>query len=71
MEEKSFAFEMLQELRQQNKRQHILIILLISVIVAMALGFFIYESQFETITDEIQTIDNIQSDNSSFTQTIY
>lgn len=71
MEDNSFAFEMLKELKAQNRRQHILIIILIFVIVAMIIGFFIYESQFETITDETQTIENIdQSDNSSFIQTI-
>lgn len=71
MEDKSFAFEILKELKTQNRRQHILIIILIFVIVSMIIGFFIYESQFETITDETQTIENIdQSDNSSFIQTI-
>jgi hypothetical protein len=71
MEDKSFAFEMLKELKTQNRRQHILIIILIFVIVSMIIGFFIYESQFETITDETQAIENIdQSDNSSFIQTI-
>lgn len=71
MEDNSFAFEMLKELKAQNRRQHILIIILIFVIVSMIIGFFIYESQFETITDETQTIENIeQSDNSSFIQTI-
>jgi hypothetical protein len=71
MEDKSFAFEMLKELKTQNRRQHILIIILILVIVSMIIGFFIYESQFETITDETQAIENIdQSDNSSFIQTI-
>lgn len=63
MEDTSFAFEMLKELKAQNRRQHILIIILIFVIVSMIIGFFIYESQFETITDETQTIENIdQSD---------
>lgn len=71
MEDNSFAFEMLKELKAQNRRQHILIIILIFVIVTMIIGFFIYESQFETITDETQTIENIdQPDNSSFIQTI-
>lgn len=70
MEDNSFAFEMLKELKQQNKRQHILIVILIAVIVTMIVGFFLYESQFETVTDEIQTIENIESTNSSFIQTI-
>ena len=60
MEDTSFAFEMLKELKAQNKRQHILIIILIAVIVTMVVGFFLYESQFETITDEM-TIDQTQT----------
>ena len=71
MEDTSFAFEMLKELKAQNRRQHILIIILIAVIVTMVVGFFLYESQFETITDEVQTIEDVQdSSNSSFVQTI-
>ena len=71
MEESSFAFEMLKELKAQNKRQHILIIILIAVIVTMIVGFYLYESQYKTITDEVQTIEDVQdSSNSSFVQTI-
>jgi uncharacterized protein YabE (DUF348 family) len=60
MEDTSFALEMLKELKTQNRRQHILIIILIFVIVSMIIGFFIYESQFETVTDEM-TIDQMQT----------
>jgi undecaprenyl pyrophosphate phosphatase UppP len=60
MEDNSFAFEMLKELKAQNKRQHTLIIILIAVIVTMVIGFFLYESQFETVTDEM-TIDQMQT----------
>ena len=51
-QENSLATEMLRELKAQNKRQHITIIVLIAVIVAMIIGFFIYENQFETVSDE-------------------
>ena len=51
-QENSLATEMLRELKAQNKRQHITIIILIAVIVAMIIGFFIYENQFETVSDE-------------------
>ena len=52
MEEKSLALEMLQEMKAQSKRKDKIIIVLIAVIVLMIVGFFIYESQFETISDE-------------------
>lgn len=51
-QENSLATEMLRELKAQNKRQHITIIILIGVIVAMVIGFFIYENQFETVSEE-------------------
>jgi capsular polysaccharide biosynthesis protein len=50
-QENSLATEMLRELKAQNKRQHITIIVLIAVIVAMIIGFFIYENQYETVTE--------------------
>lgn len=39
-----------------NRRQHVIIILLICLLVASWIGFFIYQSQFETVstTEEIQ-----------------
>lgn len=60
----SFAMEMLKELKSQNRRQHITIIILITVIIAMIFGFFIYENQFEVV-GENTTIDS--KDNSSAT----
>ena len=51
-QENSLATEMLRELKVQNKRQHITIIVLIAVIVAMIIGFFIYEQQFEVVSTE-------------------
>ena len=50
--EKSLAIDLLKELKMQNKRQHITIIILICVIIVMTVGFFIYEQQFETIAEE-------------------
>lgn len=52
MEEKTLALEMLKELKAQSKRKDIIIIILIGVIFAMIIGFFIYESQFETVTEQ-------------------
>ena len=55
MEERSLATEMLQELKAQSKRKDIIIIILIGVIFAMIIGFFIFENQFETVSDETTT----------------
>lgn len=52
VQEVSLAAEMLRELKKQNKRQHVIIIILIATIVAMGIGFFIYESQFEVVDKE-------------------
>lgn len=49
-QENSLATEMLRELKAQNKRQHITIIVLIAVIVAMIIGFFIFANQFEDVS---------------------
>ena len=51
-QENSLATEMLRELKTQNKRQHITIIVLIAVIVAMIIGFFIFANQFEVVGEE-------------------
>lgn len=57
--EETFALEILKELKEQNnrqhianKRQHITIIILIAVIVAMIIGFFIFANQFELVGEE-------------------
>lgn len=55
MEERSLALEMLKELKAQSKRKDIIIIILIGVILAMIIGFFIFENQFETVSDETTT----------------
>ena len=67
-QENSLATEMLRELKAQNKRQHITIIILIGVIVAMAIGFFIYESKFETVSEQESTQETYFTENSEVTQ---
>ena len=58
MNEETLATEMLKELKAQSKRKDIIIIILICVILAMIIGFFIFENQFETVTDtETTTVD--------------
>lgn len=69
MEKETLATEMLREIKAQSKRKDIIIIILIGVILAMIIGFFIYENQFETVTEE-QTQEAYYNDNSTVTQNI-
>ena len=58
MEKDTLALEMLKELKAQSKRKDIIIIVLIGVILAMIISFFIYENQFEVVADtETTTVD--------------
>lgn len=72
--ENSLATDLLKELKAQNKRQHIIIVILICVIVGMVIGFFIYENQFQTVSETEQTeqvLEDINnSQNSTYTQQI-
>ena len=72
--ENSLAMDLLKELKAQNKRQHIIIVILICVIVGMVIGFFIYENQFQTVSETEQTeqvLEDINnSQNSTYTQQI-
>lgn len=67
-QENSLATEMLRELKAQNKRQHITIIVLIAVIVAMIIGFFIYEQQFELVSTEEKEQETYFTEDSQVTQ---
>lgn len=58
MEKETLATEMLREIKAQSKGKDIIIIILIGVILAMIIGFFIYENQFEVVADtETTTVD--------------
>ena len=58
MEERNLATEMLHELKAQSKRKDIIIVILIGVILAMIISFFIYENNFEAVADtETTTVD--------------
>ena len=71
MEKDTLAMEMLKELKHQSKRWFIIAIIELIIIIATNTGWLIYESTFETITEEEQTIEDIDnSSNSNYTQTI-
>lgn len=58
MEEKSLALEMMKELKAQSKRWFIIAIIELVLLIASNIGWWIYESQFETVTDtETATVD--------------
>lgn len=58
MEKETLATEMMKELKAQSKRKDIIIIILIGVILAMIIGFFIYENSYELVADtETTTVD--------------
>ena len=73
LEDNTLAMEMLKELKKQGQHKFIIIIILIIALIGTNVGWLIYESQFETITEETatQTIDDIENpSNSNFTQTV-
>lgn len=72
MEKNSLALEMLKELKHNARRWFIIAIIELVLLLGTNIGWLIYESQYETITEDIiQTIDDIDNpDNSNFTQTI-
>ena len=68
-QENTLATEMLRELKATSKRKDIIIIILIGVIIAMVIAFFVHESQFETLSEE-STQETYYTENSDITQTI-
>lgn len=71
MEKETLAMDMLKELKHQSKRWFIIAIIELILIIATNTGWLIYESQFETVTTEEQTIEDVDnSSNSNYTQTI-
>lgn len=71
MEKDTLALEMLKELKAQSKRWFIIAIIELIILIATNVGWFVYESQYETITDE-QTItqEQIDTENSNMSGVI-
>ena len=70
-EENSLAMEMLRELKKSAQRKFVIIVILIISLIGTNVGWLIYESQFETMSEYDQTIEDIDTPtNSDFTQTI-
>ncbi len=71
MEKETLALEMLKELKKSGQRKFIIIIILIIALIGTNVGWLIYNSQFEEVTLEEQTIEDIDnSSNSTYTQSI-
>lgn len=51
MEEKSIAYELLQEVKKTNKRLFIICIIELILIVATNAGWIYYNTQFETVSE--------------------
>lgn len=62
MEDKSIAYELLQEVKHTNKRLFIICIVELFIIVSMITGFLVYLNQYEFISEETYTQ---ETDNSS------
>lgn len=52
MEEKSIAYELLQEVKKTNRRLFIICIIELILIVATNAGWFYYNAQFETVSEQ-------------------
>ena len=59
--EQSLALEMLSELKKSSKRWFVISIVLLIALVISNVGWLIYESSFETVT-ETQTVEQHQED---------
>lgn len=70
MNDNTLALEMLKELKKSGQRKFIIIIILIIALIGTNIGWLLYESSFETVTQTEQTIEDVEGDNSNYTQTI-
>ena len=59
--EQSLALEMLSELKKSSRRWFVISIILLVALVISNVGWLIYESSFETVT-ETQTVEQHQED---------
>lgn len=71
MEEKSIASEMLSELKKTNKRWFLISVFLLISLLGSNIAWLIYESQYEYVTTDTittQDIDDADLDNTSVIQ---
>lgn len=67
VKEQTLALEMLSELKKSTKRWFVISIILLVALVATNVSWLIYESSFETVTED-RTQETYYTDSSSITQ---
>ena len=65
MEERSLAYELIQDARKQNKRTFILLIIVLALWFSTIFGFIWYINQFDYVTETTQEMSDINNSNSS------
>lgn len=65
MEEKSLAYELIQDARKQNKRTFVLLIIVLALWFSTIFGFIWYINQFDYATETTQEMSDINNSNSS------
>lgn len=65
MEEKSLAYELIQDARKQTKRTFILLIIVLVLWFSTIFGFIWYINQFDYATETTQEMNDINNSNSS------
>ena len=55
MEKENLAMEMLRELKQNSRRWFIIAIVELVLLVGSNIGWLVYQSQYETVSDETTT----------------
>lgn len=68
MEEKSLAYEMLQELKNSSKRWFIIAIILFVGLIGSNIAWLVYESQFSYIEGQVQTVEDTTLEGANITQ---
>ena len=68
MEEKSIAYEMLEELKTNSRRWFKIAMVELLLILIIVLSFFIYESQYEYSDESYQYVDDTDMNNSTINQ---
>ena len=65
MEERSLAYELIQDARKQNKRTFALLIIVLVLWFSTIFGFIWYINQFDYATETTQEMSDINNSNSS------
>lgn len=67
VKEQTLALEMLSELKKSTKRWFVISIILLGALVATNVAWLVYESQFDTVTED-STQETYYTDSSTITQ---